>query len=455
MPLVLSRAMNEMSDTPLDGTWWLASDGRWYPPQDPSPTGTDLYQERSEAVPPISQLPPPHPLMNPEGTLGSSQDEEVERSSDEETSEDDDDQTDEPGNPDYYGSKGAGSISIKGSMLILDRSSRRNRAAGVKDQGPRHIPLAAITEYRLITPTATRAGWFQVIHGGAIQPPPTRTTWSKLPDTVLFMRSQLANFVRLAARLTQVIESNQQRGVHHSQVDYADRPATAAVAGGIGSHSEHSTPTPVPAVNAALSEIPTTVITPSGLPSGAVFSTNMPNKVERFLQKHPALLPGETIRAVLGGNGSAQVLIATDRRLLVVKVGILTGSTGGGRTTAFNYADVTAIQIQLGITNGSLSVQSPGYGATQTGDFWNSRNQQDPLKLPNVIIWSNRHDKIFAKELSWVRSKVDEARNPAPTPGASDVGDVAQQIVNLAQLHLSGFLTDEEFSAAKSRLLGT
>ena len=40
---------------------------------------------------------------------------------------------------------------------------------------------------------------------------------------------------------------------------------------------------------------------------------------------------------------------------------------------------------------------------------------------------------------------------PAPTSGASDV-DALQQ---LAQLHSSGALTDEEFAAEKAKILGT
>jgi Short C-terminal domain len=42
---------------------------------------------------------------------------------------------------------------------------------------------------------------------------------------------------------------------------------------------------------------------------------------------------------------------------------------------------------------------------------------------------------------------------PVPEPRAADT-DVLGQLTKLVQMHDSGALTDEEFSAAKSRLLG-
>ena len=44
---------------------------------------------------------------------------------------------------------------------------------------------------------------------------------------------------------------------------------------------------------------------------------------------------------------------------------------------------------------------------------------------------------------------------PAPAPAAAaPAGDTTAELERLAQLHQSGALTDDEFSAAKSKLLG-
>ena len=43
---------------------------------------------------------------------------------------------------------------------------------------------------------------------------------------------------------------------------------------------------------------------------------------------------------------------------------------------------------------------------------------------------------------------------PPPPPAASAESDANAQLQNLAQLHSQGVLTDEEFAAAKAKILG-
>jgi hypothetical protein len=42
---------------------------------------------------------------------------------------------------------------------------------------------------------------------------------------------------------------------------------------------------------------------------------------------------------------------------------------------------------------------------------------------------------------------------PAPAPAAAPANDLNSQLMQLAQLHNAGVLTDEEFAAAKAKLL--
>ena len=46
------------------------------------------------------------------------------------------------------------------------------------------------------------------------------------------------------------------------------------------------------------------------------------------------------------------------------------------------------------------------------------------------------------------------AEQQAPPPPAAPVDDANAQLQNLAQLHTQGVLTDEEFAAAKAKILG-
>jgi hypothetical protein len=48
-----------------------------------------------------------------------------------------------------------------------------------------------------------------------------------------------------------------------------------------------------------------------------------------------------------------------------------------------------------------------------------------------------------------------EAPAPAPAPAAAPAADSPAELERLASLHQSGALSDEEFAAAKAKVLGT
>ena len=49
----------------------------------------------------------------------------------------------------------------------------------------------------------------------------------------------------------------------------------------------------------------------------------------------------------------------------------------------------------------------------------------------------------------------DAPAAPGPAPAAAPAGDATAELERLAQLHQSGALTDDEFAAAKAKVLGT
>jgi membrane protease subunit (stomatin/prohibitin family) len=52
----------------------------------------------------------------------------------------------------------------------------------------------------------------------------------------------------------------------------------------------------------------------------------------------------------------------------------------------------------------------------------------------------------------WDQEDAEQYEQQAPPPAAED--DSTAQLQNLAELHTQGVLTDEEFAAAKAKLLG-
>jgi hypothetical protein len=59
----------------------------------------------------------------------------------------------------------------------------------------------------------------------------------------------------------------------------------------------------------------------------------------------------------------------------------------------------------------------------------------------------NRRDRKQAEQ------NAQSAPAPAPAPAAASDGDVTDELTKLASLHSDGVLTDEEFAAAKAKLL--
>ena len=52
------------------------------------------------------------------------------------------------------------------------------------------------------------------------------------------------------------------------------------------------------------------------------------------------------------------------------------------------------------------------------------------------------------------RTRSSTRRRPPPAPAPPQEDDATAQLQNLAELHTQGVLTDEEFAAAKAKILG-
>ena len=72
------------------------------------------------------------------------------------------------------------------------------------------------------------------------------------------------------------------------------------------------------------------------------------------------------------------------------------------------------------------------------------------------------HERKKAGEQAYDEAPADDQQDQAPADDGQDQAqyapppaDPADEIEHLAQLHTSGALTDEEFAAAKAKILGT
>lgn len=179
---------------------------------------------------------------------------------------------------------------------------------------------------------------------------------------------------------------------------------------------------------------------------------------------------------ILVSSGGAGLLAAWDDRLAIVKTGAVTsfmaGSLGGERSAVFHYTDITGIEYNSGLMSGVLEILTPSYSGGANKDFWRgstkSRNadSNDPWALSNTLPLMKDEYRAAADQITELRRRISAAKSPPPiwaatpppqppsTPAAPGRGaGLAEQLAKLADLHQSGVLSDEEFAAAKQRLL--
>ena len=148
------------------------------------------------------------------------------------------------------------------------------------------------------------------------------------------------------------------------------------------------------------------------------------------------LAPGE--RIVVATHGSYKddltILTVTDRRILMIS-GKALGWDGASQTIALDK--VSSISEKTGFAFGSIRIST----------------SNDEIEIEKVASNEVKAVVAAARRALAQSSAPSPAPAPSPTPAQNSGGNV-DELKNLAELHAAGVLTDEEFAAAKARILG-
>lgn len=180
---------------------------------------------------------------------------------------------------------------------------------------------------------------------------------------------------------------------------------------------------------------------------------------------------------ILTSAGGAGVLAAFDDRLVIIKTGAATsfmaGSLGGERAAIFHYVDITGLEYNSGFITGVLEILTASYNGSANKDYWRGKTQSrnadsnDPWTLSNTLPLTKVEYTVFQHEIQELKTRISRAKQPPPpaeitvtmpepapaaTPPAAG-GELLERLERLTALHTAGALTDEEFTAAKARLL--
>lgn len=115
-----------------------------------------------------------------------------------------------------------------------------------------------------------------------------------------------------------------------------------------------------------------------------------------------AIPAGEPI--VVSLNGSAgEAVVATDRRVIILKAGMAAGSLLGQKANSFEYSRITGVDVDAGLVYGRLQVRGPGTAETSEKDI-NAAKQAD-----NAVTFLAAHKARFEAAAEEMRKRLVKA----------------------------------------------
>jgi len=166
-----------------------------------------------------------------------------------------------------------------------------------------------------------------------------------------------------------------------------------------------------------------------------------------------ALFPGEQVIGWGQGRGGA-LLVATDQRALIIKVGALaTGQPFGRKSSAWPYQHIISVDMQATFGSGWIEIVTAGTQA-QRGGTWNRAT---------VAVTADNMVAFLGSDAAWrplvmvLRERIQQAQQApsvATAPQAATAPTIPDQIAALKHLLDVGAITQVEYDVKKAELLG-
>ncbi len=316
----------------------------------------------------------------------------------------------------------SGTVTVDGDYLILDR---KGFGAGSMGWRNRRIPIAAVREVMWQdVGTFSRLGYIHFVLGE--RPLPTKTghlaMTSSHPETFDFKAGKQAKaFAELRAQMQQAIESNRAAGIDPATIPFLSAQENATQE----AHRDRA-------------EIDEKVFGGKSVTRAELGPTTTNEEMIAKLMEHHELVRLHSLNSVLAhvaqdekiqvaAVGSA-VAVLTDQRVLVVK-----DELGSSRFEEIRLGDLTSVAWDSRVLHSGVAFHAAG-----------------------------REIKIKAVSQGMAQQFIDAARQlqsaertgTPPVAVATPPTDVLTAIQKLADLRDAGVVTEDEFAAKKTELLG-
>lgn len=162
---------------------------------------------------------------------------------------------------------------------------------------------------------------------------------------------------------------------------------------------------------------------------------------------------GEEVLVKIAGD-FGQVLSVTNKRLYIIKWGFMAGQIFGGKCIAYEFRNITAIEIKKHLLNNIFMVLTPSTQDNNKLSYWGQRgDNKNAVEADYAITFQGDKEKrLFQEAANIIRDLIAKSHQH---PGiVSNGGDNLDQIEKLSSLKVKGIITEEEFQAKKKQLLG-
>lgn len=173
-------------------------------------------------------------------------------------------------------------------------------------------------------------------------------------------------------------------------------------------------------------------------------SSSLPGALGRAVDT--SLRDGEAIEMEVHMNWGEAIAV-TDQRVLILKGG-LQGNAGllGSKAVSYPYRSISSVEHRQGFLGGHVTILAAGVFESHPNSFTRNRERENVVTYQSTQLRGTVH-----KVVELIQAKVEEA-NRAPGPQSNGL---AEQLAKLGDLRDKGILTDDEFAAAKQRLISS
>jgi len=173
-----------------------------------------------------------------------------------------------------------------------------------------------------------------------------------------------------------------------------------------------------------------------------------------------ALFPGEQVIGWGQGRGGA-LLVATDQRALIIKVGALaTGQPFGRKSSAWPYQHIISVDMQATFGSGWIEIVTAGTQAQRGSGAWSAWNKATVAVTADNMVAFLGSDAAWRPLVMVLRERIQQAQQAqqapsvATAPQAATAPTIPDQIAALKHLLDVDAITQAEYDVKKAELLG-